>query len=107
METKNPALKRFEDAGAEGATLQALLSASPEALLRLTDSIDESPYPIEAWLSALARFAEWEQANQRRIPLDSKREYLSGCIEGIKSADASAPLPEMLEHYLKEHGVTG
>jgi hypothetical protein len=107
METKSPALMRFEVAGAGIATLQSLMSAGPEALQRLTESIDESPYPIEAWLAALERFAEWEKANQRRITLDSKREYLSCCIEGIKSPNASAPLPEMLEHYLKEHGVTG
>lgn len=107
MDTKSRTLKRFESAGAGAATLQALLSANTETLLRLIESIDESPYPIEAWLSALERFSEWEKANQRQVTLDSKREYLSCCIEGIKSADASAPLPEMLEHYLKEHGVTG
>ena len=71
----------------------------------LVREIDDSPYSLEEWIDALLKFSEWEQFNQRILPLEQKRQYLGCCIEGLKTQSATIRLGDALDHYLKINGV--
>jgi hypothetical protein len=73
-------------------------------LVRWIETVDESPYSIGDWASALILFAEWE-VKERALSLKQKREYLVCCIEGCGGSTSLLPLSSLLESYLHSHGV--
>ncbi len=68
------------------------------------ETVDESPYTVSEWASALVLFSEWERT-QRVLPLKQKREYLSCCVEGTGGSSSLLQLTNLLDHYLKTQGV--
>jgi hypothetical protein len=68
------------------------------------ETVDESPYPLCEWASALVLFSIWER-DHRTLPLSQKREYLSCCVEGAGGSSSLLPLTGLLDHYLKTQGV--
>jgi hypothetical protein len=68
------------------------------------ETVDESPYPLSEWASALVLFSIWER-DHRPLPLSQKREYLSCCVEGSGGSVSLLPLAGLLDHYLKTQGV--
>jgi len=70
-----------------------------------SELIDDSPYPLDAWVQALVAFHQWKIVNKREIRFEHQVEYLACCIEGTSSPVPLVSLPKLWEDFVTQYGV--
>ena len=97
-------LQELVSLNAPAFLIKQVVEMDPTEIRNWIETVDESPYAVSDWASALVLFSEWE-GTHRVLPLQQKREYLSCCVEGTGGSSTLLPLTGLLEHYLKTQGV--
>ena len=76
-----------------------------EKLSLWIQTIDESTFPLDAWLESLVYFQKWIQEQQKGKNFPDQIEYISCCIEGDVNSGRLMPLIDLLKYNLDQYGI--
>jgi hypothetical protein len=105
MDLKSKILERLESLEAPFTLIHQFERAGEAEFSNLAERVDSSPYELTDWLHALIQFSHWEHRTTRMLTLSQKFEYLSCCVEGAAGTMKLLTLSDLLNDYLKTHGV--
>lgn len=78
-----------------------------QALSDLFNSVDNSPYSLGEWISAIFEFSNWLDKNERKSPWPTMLGYLGCCSESPENKDIKHSLKDLLKEMLETYGYEG
>lgn len=97
-------IERIDAPAADRARLTTLLEASDVA--SLFEKVDESPYALEDWLTALGEFDQWleENGTSELRPIDTMIGYLECCTLSLARTLDPPSFAKLVKENLEQYG---